>query len=249
MAAASCWLLTTGPGGFVDNAALGRLILDGQDSGSLFAFFRTGLTNALYVDLLEFQDAATNFVGGNIPGTLDALEVNLDTNFTIYYGDAIVDGESIAEKLNGGHGVADTNGGRFCWVSNYNTGFFSSTNVTYSDGSVHQLNRALVTSCDIDSNGNGIPNCMELNPVPVLTPATLVLKAVYTNHPARSVILSWNTLPLASNYLYSSSSLSGTNWQLVTNFLSGATIGGHVTVTYPVKTNGALYYRVGVVSP
>jgi hypothetical protein len=252
-----CW-----PSGFVNNAALGRLILDGQDDGSLFAFFRTGLTNALYVDLLVFEDAATNFVSSTVPETLDASGVNLDKNFTIYYGDAVVDGHSIAEKLDGGYGVADTNGGRFRWVSNYNTGFFSSTNVVYTDGSVHQLNRALVYSCDINSNGQPYPptgganascdgSMLKPNPVPVLTPATLVLKAVYTNHPTRSVVLSWDTLPLASNYLYSSSSLlpPGTNWQLVTNFLSDATIGGRVTNTYPIRTNGALYYRVSVQSP
>ncbi|MGD0259140.1 MAG: hypothetical protein ABSD29_04870 [Verrucomicrobiota bacterium] len=254
------------PGGFVNNAALGRLILDGKTNTSQFTFLRAGLTNALYVDLLEFQDATVNFVSGSLPGTLDFVGVNLATNFTIYYGDAIVNSNSIAELLNGCYGVADTNGGRFRWVSNYNTGFFSSTNVVYTDGSVHQLNRALVYSCDINSNGQPYPptdgfnaaNCsgpgpiiLKPDPVPALTPSTLVLTVGFTNHPARSVVLSWDTLPLASNYLYSSSSLlqPGTNWQLVTNFLSDATIGGRANVTYPISTNGALYYRVGVQSP
>ena len=123
--------------------------------------------------------------------------------------------------------------------------------MTYSDGSVHRLNRALVLNCDIDSNGNGLPNCLDPNPVPVLTPSTLVLQALFTNLPTRSVVLSWNTIPLASNYLYASSSLSlpTTNWQLVTNFLSDATVGGRATVTDPLPTNGRRYYRVGVLSP
>jgi hypothetical protein len=313
----------------VNNAALGRLILDGQDEGSLFNFFRTGLTNALYVDLIEFKDAATNFVSGSVAGTLAALEVNLDTNFTIYYGDAIINGGSIAEKLNGGYGLADTNGGRFFWVSNYSTGFFSSTNMSYSDGSgTNRLNRALVTSCDIDSNGNGLPNCMDGNPVPVapgimvqpqgqnvnqggsavftvvatgspqptyqwrlnganiggatnssytrgnvqmgdvgsysavirnisgtaisknaLLSVPPVLNVVFTNNPTRSVVLSWNTMPLTSNYLYSASSLPTTNWQLVTNFVSSATIGSRTTLTYPIGTNRAIHYRVRVQSP
>ena len=242
-----CW-----PSGFVNNAALGRLILDGQAASSLFNFYRTGLTNALYVDLIEFKDASTNFISGGGSGQSRRLGVNLATNFTIYYGDAIVNGHSIAEKLNGGYGVADTNGGRFCWVSNFNTGFFSSTNVLYTDGSgTHRLNRALVQSCDIDSNGNGNPNCSDPNPVPVVTPATLVLKAVYTNHPPRSVILSWNTIPLASNYLYASSSLvpPAANWQLVTNFLSPATLGWQPAVTIRLPTVGGAYYRVRVLSP
>lgn len=241
-----CW-----PNGYVNNAALGRLILDGPDGGTLFTFLRTGPTNALYVDLLEFKDFTTNSTSGNVPGSLDIPGVRIDTNFTIYYAQAIVDGRSIAEKLNGGYGVDDTNGGRFCWVSNYNIGFWSSTNVVYSDGTTNRLNAALVTSCDIDSNGNGVPNCMDTNPIPVLTPASLALKVAVNNAPPRTAVLSWNTLPLSSNYLYSapSLSLSGTNWQLVTNFLSDATIGGRVTMTYPIRNNGALYYRVRVQSP
>jgi hypothetical protein len=239
------------PGGFVNNAALGRLILDGKTGNSLFTFLRTAPTNALYVDLLEFKDAATNFVSGSLPGTLDAAGVSLDTNFTIYYGQAIINGQSIAEKLNGGFGVTDTNGGRFCWVSNYNTGFWSSTNVVYSDGTTYRLNTALVTSRDIDSNGNGIPNWMDPDPIPVLTPASLALTATFTNRPVPMVLLSWNTIPLTSNYLYASSSLflPQTNWQLVTQFLSSPTLGARVIMADPIKTNAPRYYRLGALSP
>jgi hypothetical protein len=239
-----CW-----PDGFVNNAALGRLILDGQDEGSLFAFFRTepNLTNALYVDLLELKGATITNVGvaGNFAG------VYLQTNFTIYYGDAVANGQSVAEQLNGRYGWSGTNGGRFCWISNYHTGFFSSTNVTYTDGSVHRLNRGLVSACGIDSNGNGIPNCMDPDPVPVATPSTLALTAVFTNQPMRSVLLSWNTIPLASNYLYATTNLllPTTNWQLVTQFLSDGTIGGRVGVTNSASASGPLYYRAGVLSP
>jgi hypothetical protein len=238
-----CW-----PDGFANNAALGRLILNGQDEGSLFDFFRTDPdpTNALYVDLLELKGATINAdIYGNLTG------VYLQTNYTIYYGDAVWNGMSIAEQLNGRYGLSGTNGGRFCWVSNYNTGFFSSTNMTYSDGSVHRLNRALATSCSIDSDGDGLVNCFDLDPVPVATPATLALTAVFTNQPTRSVVLSWNTIPLATNYLYASTNLllPTTNWQLVTQFLSDLTIGGRATVTDPLATNGRRYYRVGVLSP
>jgi hypothetical protein len=133
-------------------------------------------------------------------------------------------------------------------VSNYNNGFWSSTNVVYSDGTTNRLNTALVTSCEIDSNGNGIPNCMDTNPIPVLPPGGPVLTVMVTNFPTRAVVLSWNTLPLASNYLYSAT-LVRTNWQLVTNFLSDAASSGRAAVTLPIKTSGPLYYRVRVVSP
>ena len=236
------------PSGFVNNAALGRLVLNGQDQGSLFAFLPTGAANALYVDLLELKGAtATNFdVFGNSAG------IYLAPNFNIYYGGAVWDGKDISEQLTGRYGFGQTNGGQFLWVSNFNTGFFSSTNVTYTDGSgTHRLNRALVASCDIDSNGNGIYNCMDPNPIPVSLAASLALKAVYTNKPARAVLVSWNTMPLTSNYLYACSSPLGVSnqWQLVTNFLSSANVGARVSVTDTLKTNAVRYYRVRVVSP
>src|SRR5258708_12257287 len=75
-----------------------------------------------------------------------------------YYGHALYNGFSIAEKL------TCKNGGGFCWVSNYNTGFYSSTNFVYPDGTTNQLNTALVQSCDIDSDGDGIVNCQDQCP-------------------------------------------------------------------------------------
>jgi hypothetical protein len=245
------------PSGFVNNGALGRLILNGASDGSLFAFFRTGATNALYVDLLELSGATTN-----ADALGDFVGIYLQTNFTLYYGDAIVDGHSIAEKLNAKHGLNGTNGGRFLWVSNYNTGFFSSTNVTYTDGSVHQLNRAVVYSCNINSNGEPYPptggnnatcdgSVLKPDAVPVLTPSTLILTAKYTNSTPRKVTLTWNTIPYSSNYLFAASSplATGTNWQLLTNFLSPNLVSGQVSFTEIIKTNTPRYYRVRAESP
>jgi len=142
-----CW-----PDGFANNAGLGRLILDGGDDSS-FIFKRTGATNALYVDYLEFR----NFMTNQDNTTPSWRGINLETNFTIYYAQAVLNGRSIAERLNGQFGADYTNGGQFRWVSNYHAGFFSSTNVVYRDGTTHRFNTALVTSRSIDSNGNGIP--------------------------------------------------------------------------------------------
>jgi hypothetical protein len=235
------------PLGFVNNAALGRLILDGRDGGSLFAFFHPDATNALYVDLLELKGVTAT----NVDDVGNFIGIFLQAGFTIYYGDAVSNGRSIAEQINGRYGFTGADGGRFLWVSNYNTGFFSSTNVTYTDGTgIHRLNRALVTSCTIDSNGNGTPNCLDPNPVPVSTPGGLGLKAVYTRTPVRSVVLSWNTLPRATNYLYGSWSLPPTtNWQLLTQFVWPPALGTRVTKTNAIQGNGPLYYRVGVLSP
>ncbi|MEY2427331.1 MAG: hypothetical protein QOJ40_216 [Verrucomicrobiota bacterium] len=145
------------PEGFNHNAALGRLILDGGFD-SVFEFQAANSINALYVDYLEFRDYTTNTdASGNWVG------VQIDPNMKVYYGQAVSGGLDVSEKLNG------KNDGRFCWVSDYNCGFFSSTNMIYPDGSTNRVNTALAQSCDIDSNTNGIPNCSD--PAPISNPA------------------------------------------------------------------------------
>ena len=142
------------PSGFDNNAAIGRLILDGRDPGSTFAFNGTSGNNAMYVDYLEFDDFTTN----NSSGVW--RQINIAPNMKIYFAQAYQQGVSIAEKLNG------ANGGRFVWVNNYNCGFFSSTNMVYPDGSTNRVNTALAASCNIDSDGDGTVNCLDLSPIP-----------------------------------------------------------------------------------
>jgi len=124
--------------GFINNAAIGNLVFDSVTAAVKFKFTGAGDQNALYVDLLEFNGATGNFdLQGN------ATNVLFDPNMTIYYADARVGGVSIAEKLNG------KNNGHFVWVPTY-AGTFSSVDI---NGLL--FNRALVESCNIDSDGDG----------------------------------------------------------------------------------------------
>jgi hypothetical protein len=229
------------PAGYTNNAALGRLILDGQDPGSLFTFSPAGNNNAIYVDYLEFRDS----IATNRDSSGNYLGIQIDPGMKIYYAQAVATGGSlpnsisIAEKLNG------KNGGGFCWVSNY-AGFYSGTNFLYPDGTYHYLNTALVQSCDIDSNGNGIVNC--LDPAPIYIPSGMELKVAYTGSPVRAAVVSWNTYPHSSNVIFSASSPGGPNWQVVTNFMSGS-MGGRVAITNQVGTNGMKFYKALVVTP
>ena len=229
--------LGRGTSGYVGNAALGRLILDGM-TNSLFSFVRTGPTNALYVDYLEFGDYTTNRDhSGNYIG------ISLDTNFTIYYAQAVANGVSVAEKLNGRYGLTGTNGGRFSWVSSY-AGYYSSVTVTNPDGTTYQANAALRFSTDLDSNANGIPNASD--PAPFLIPSQLGLAAALTNSPQRAVVLSWNTLPYATNSVYFKPSVTAANWQLLTNpFVDNSPVAGRTEVVDPLG-EGSRYYRVSV---
>ena len=129
--------------GFLNNAALGRLILNGADN-SVFAFMGAGAgSNAIYIDDLEL----TNFTATASDPMGDFTGISV-SNITVYYAQARANGVEIAEKLNG------RSGGGFIWVSNYNWGYFSSTNLLYPDGLYHRVNAALASSCDLVSNTN-----------------------------------------------------------------------------------------------
>ena len=233
------------PAGFSGNSAVGHLILSGLDPDSHFTFSGTSGNNALYVDELDLRGS----IATNIDAFKNYIGVQINPGMKIYYGQALANGVSIAERLNG------KNGGGFIWVSNYNTGFFSSTNMVYPDGSTNRLNTALVTSCTIDSNGNGIPNCMDPAPVTLLSASSLALSVTVTNQSlrtdqsTRAAIVSWTAFPSSTNYLYFAPVPGGNNWQLVTNFVFTGRFPTRVTVTDLVKTNAPRFYRVRVTAP
>jgi hypothetical protein len=226
------------PAAFINNAALGRMILEGGFRCQ-YHFTGPGPGSAIYIDSLELTGgAATNVdMAGNF------LSLSCDPNMRVYYGQALANGESIAQKL------SSVNGGRFIWVSNYHSGFFCTTNVVYADGTTNRLNTALVNSCEIDSNGDGVPNCNDPSPVPVLTPAALALSVDYAITPESTALVSWKAFPKTENYLLSASAPDAKNWQVVTNFVYTGPFPDRVQVLDSIKTNVPRFYRVRVNSP
>lgn len=229
--------------GFLNNAAVGHLVLDGGSRSSSFLFSGPTATNAIYVDLIELKDGATNrspvFVDGQIVQSYTAVDAS--PGMTIYFADAIASGEDISEKLNGN---VTASGGHVVWVPAY-AGFFSSTNMTYPSGKTYTLNRALVTSVDIDSNGNGTNNAFD--PAPVFVSENVKMSLSYTNAPGASVVVSWQTVAGAANSLFMSTNCNGGNWSLVTNFVANAN--GRVAVTNSAPGNGPRYFKVRVDPP
>lgn len=128
------------PQGFADNLALGRMILD-ADSTSEFVFEGANGSNALYVDCIELEGNTTNIDAHGNPRS-----IVIQPGMKIYYAQALQNGASVAELLNG------KDGGGFCWVSNY-AGVYSSTNILYPDDNTYIFNEALVISPDINSGG------------------------------------------------------------------------------------------------
>ncbi|MCX6892141.1 MAG: hypothetical protein NTX51_11535, partial [Verrucomicrobia bacterium] len=216
--------------GYSNNAALGRLVLDGGDNSSFFFSGPAG-ANALYVDYLEFRNSMTNFDDvGNL------LNLYFAPGMKIYYAQLIINGVSWAEKLN------HKNDGGLNWVAGY-AGAFSSTNMVYPDGSTNVLNKALVESCNQDSNGNGIANCMD--PAPVFVSSEVGFAAAFTNLPPRVVSLSWNSIPYSTNFVFYRSPVTATNWLLLTNFVFNSPVAGRTRIIDPLGA-GARYYRVRV---
>lgn len=146
--------------GFINNGALGRLILSAATNFAKFHFIPADGANALYVDELDFGSFLSNAdAEGNMTNVI------IDPNMTIYYAQATAEGVSIAEKLNGRRGLT-ANGGRFVWVSDY-AGTFSGTNLTYDGGAtLLRFNRALVQSQNIDSDNDGTVNFFDSTPLP-----------------------------------------------------------------------------------
>ncbi len=216
--------------GYTNNAALGRLILDGGVNSSFELQAPSG-QNALYVDYLEFRNFLTNFdAGGNL------AYLSIGSGMKLYYAQLIINGVSWAEKLDG------KNGGGLNWVPSY-AGAFSSTNMLYPDGTTNRLNLALVQACDLDSNCNGLGNCKDPAPLLVSEVSGFAAEIIQSTN----VVLSWYGAPLRTNYVEFKTSLTATNWQPLTNvFIPGAQCVPQQVVDVVTNVIPERFYRVRV---
>ena len=225
--------------GYTNNAALGQLILDAVGANSSFKFNGTGVSNALYVDDLNLLDSATNFNGSQVSA------LNISANMVIYYAQAMVNGASVAEKLN------HLNGNHLRWVAAY-AGHFSSTNIVYPDGTTNTFNAALAQSSDIDSDGDGIPNGSD--PTPFFVSSQMHLTLTVTNKPPLTALLTWDSIPSATNTVDYRTNLVLGNWLPLTTNISPSLVppagGWPITnkITIAVTNNPSVphFYRVRV---
>jgi hypothetical protein len=235
--AAADWGVSTN--GYTNNMAIGQLILDSQ--GTLprigeFTFKGVGVSSALYVDSLELRDQATNFDTAGNP-----VALTNSANMVIYFARAIMDGRSIADKLN------HKNNDHLRWVPQY-AGYFSSTNIVYPNGVTNgPFNISLLQSTSIDSDGDGINNADD--PTPVFTESQCIMSAGYTNISGTTYhLISWTSIPSATNYISYKSDLTQTNWLALTNIVSPTNVpplgGWPVTNSVVDPAPGGRYYKV-----
>ena len=221
--------------GYVNNLALGRLVLDGVLLNR-FRFKGVSTNNALYVDYLELR---TN----GVPNSRSADYIGsfaIDPGFMIYFADSNLD--PIA--------LSGLGGGRIKWVSSY-VGAESGTNLLYPNGITYRFNAALVRSMEFDTDGDNVLNGLDCTPIPVAdfdttgqqcpVPAPAapgVAKALAASDlhlsialaaEGSAVVLDWDAPANSANTVEFSESLSGSVWQSLTNFINGPT-GTRVTV-------------------
>lgn len=135
---------------------------------------------------------------------------NVDPNMTIFFLNAKIGATDISPVLNG---QAAGGGGHLVWLNNY-VSHFSVAQVTYADGETFAVNSAYVQAY-------GLPP----EPAVVLTPQTIMLKIGSTNvNSTPMASISWYSPANSTNTLYYRS-LTGTSWQVRTNFVQGGASG------------------------
>lgn len=201
----------------------------------------------------------------------------INTNLVIYFAQAYWNGFSIAENIErastlnvttvaaargvGANGSIISNisnnavvvvPGRLRWVPSY-AGYFSSTNLVI-DGVTNAVNAALAASRDIDSNGNGGafgPTYNNQNPaLQFFEPQEMNFNITLTNLPVRQRLLSWNTVPYATNVVYVSTNLLNPNWQVFFSSTNGGPAGPYYPVSVAdTNTSAAVRFYQVVVQP
>ena len=205
--------------GFVNNAALGKLVLGSQNNG-LITFAGNGSGQSLYVDYLEFSTQ----IAADLSSYIEFLG-----DYTVYFGDSNIPAELLDGALDG----------HFRWISNAN-GLYSGVDLQLPDKRVIRVNRALLNSQVIDSNGNGIANAFDPNPFAGMP---LTLKLSGGTSPAATIL--WTGTPGGIYRLESTPALGNTPWQLISTVTNSAAVPSALSgsETLPAGST-ARFYRV-----
>jgi hypothetical protein len=205
--------------GFTNNAAIGKLVLTSQGDGTL-NFYGTGAGNAVYVDYLD--------IATNVYQNLQDI-VSIASDFTIYFADSSIPANLLDGALNG----------HIKWVSSY-AGSYSGVPVLLDDGRIKLVNRQILNSTTIDSDGDGVPNAYDADP---FGPPTVKLSN--SGSKPSGITLQWSGGGGQVYRVESATNLINPTWQLVTtvtNMSSSPAILTQKTTVDP--TSAATYYRV-----
>lgn len=213
--------------GFANNGSLGRLILDGSQ-GSQFIFNPIGVSNALYVDTLEFRNFATNSSGLADTNNIFALP-----GIKIYFVNANVPAEKLTNAYGGRFVLVDqaTRNGPTVSVS---TSIGGTTNITA--GALRALAPALG-----DFDADGVPNELDTTPLSGFTVNSVSVSPVGG---VLNTIIRWQAALGYSYQVEFKTSLQGNDWHILPIGTITPTAEQIVTVLDPVSGTGQRFYRV-----
>lgn len=198
--------------GFVNNAAIGRLVLNGN-FGTLFTFQAAGSKSALYVDYLDLSAS----VRENLEASL-----SVDDNMTIYFAGSSVPSEQLDGALNG----------RIRWVRDF-AGANSSVDVLLRDGRTVKVNRSLRESLKIDSDGDGIYNGQDLFPFD----GASALTVEFVRTPTPKLILRWDGAAQKVYHVEATDSLTGGTWSTIGSVTNSSDLIETLRFEDPVSAN------------
>lgn len=216
--------------GYLNNEAIGQLVLSATSPDPLFVFAGTGAANGLYVDLLDISALGTNYQSW----------ISINPNLTIYYAAAKLgftppktNGVTVEpeEYLDGQFG------GHLKWVQCY-AGPNSSVDVIIGTTNGLQsiaVNKALRNSMLIDSDGDHVWNGVDAYPFNSnawavgSTPLPPVTLPCGSSTPAAKTFVSITSPSQGQSLLQSSADVQGT---------AGTTNGTLAYVYYQVNNSG-----------
>jgi hypothetical protein len=198
--------------GFVNNVALGALILEGGVN-SIFQFIPALENSALYVDVLG--------ISGTLDDSMSALTNAFMLGMNVYYADVISTNPAInAQGLNRIFGPnAPFN---LIWVPDF-AGPNSSVDVPMAaNGPVSRMNRGLRESLLVDSDGDGIPNGRDAFPLSASAGGERDVQLVGVRHNGAAGAVSFSVAgPIAANYIIErTTDLLSPDWQPVAGVLT-----------------------------
>ncbi|HSH16071.1 MAG TPA: hypothetical protein VLD18_08570, partial [Verrucomicrobiae bacterium] len=206
--------------GFNNNAALGRLVLSGERL-PLFVFDTLDGNNALYVDYLQLDGAATNVL----------MSLDIKPGMKIYFANANLP----VGDLDGLFADDEAPAGRLRYVPR---GSASSTTVVVNGGQAGGITAALLASETIDSDGDGIPNAEDATPFD-----GVAINVELLSGDAPAARISWNGAARTEYQVQYRNTVGDSDWESLTNVITGNAT-SPLTVNDPVGAAGTRFYRV-----
>lgn len=225
--------------GFVNNVSLGRLVIEGQQNSRLNFTGPNAAPYALYTEILQLE--------GDISANIAALQRQVRlSRFNIYYSDVRSSNTNFtAETLNGLNlGVSAGVTNRLIWVPDF-VGPNTAVDILVRPGSSEtvQMNLALRTSSNLDSDGDGLPN--RYDEFPLFADPDVRFTDVQFNAAQNTVALDFSARANSRYVVEYATNLVNPDWKTFQGNLQTGANGAIISVTDNVLTGSPQrYYRV-----